>query len=76
MPRGLPRGASLWITPSTPMLSIFHPRGNVEQPLTLEKFSLQLPICLLYRSTALGEAECNAPNAEKLPDLQAESISI
>jgi len=33
-------------------------------------------ICLLYRSTALGEAECNSANAEKLPDSQAESFRL
>jgi hypothetical protein len=62
--------------PSTLLFPIYHPWGNVEQPLAIEEFSLQLPFCLLYRSKALDEAERNAPAAKKLPDPQAEHISI
>jgi hypothetical protein len=49
---------------------------SVAQPLAIEEFSLQLRFCLLYRSTALDEVEPDASDAKKMPDPQAENISI
>jgi len=48
---------------------------NTEQPRANKEFSLQLPICLLYRLSAFDKAARNAPGAAKAHDPRNARIS-